>query len=93
MRPSYFSEGHFEPKPKKKAYKSKAQPKKRYNVYRRIRYGFGNNGFSSMLTEAFNEYEKIGDVWAVSEKDAINKVRFRTFGLKETNDGYYAEEI
>lgn len=35
MRPSYFSEGHFEPKPKpkKSAYKSKAQPKRWYDVY------------------------------------------------------------
>lgn len=33
MRPSYFSEGHFEPKPKKSAYKAKAKPKRWYDVY------------------------------------------------------------
>lgn len=95
MRPCYYPKRYFAPKPtpQKSTYKSKAKPKKHYNVYRRIAYGFGNNGYSEMVTEAMNEYEKIGDVWAVSEKDAINKIRFRVFGLKETNYGYFAEEI
>lgn len=57
MRPSYFSEGHFEPKPKpkKSAYKSKAQPIRRYDVYT-------NSGRYVAPTLAVSEAQAVNNV-------------------------------
>ena len=75
MRPSYFSEGHFEPKPKpkpkKSAYKSKAKPKRWYDVYT-------------------NSGRYVSSTLAVSEAKAVNNVRHNTEGDYVGNDGYYA---
>ena len=77
MRPSYFSEGHFEPKPKpkpkKSAYKSKAKPKRWYDVYT-------------------NSGRYVSSTLAVSEAKAVNNVRHNTEGDYVGNDGYYAVE-
>ena len=75
MKP--FNDYDITTKPKAHNRKSK----KHYEVYRRIKYQFGGyDGYSELITDAFNEYEFIGSTWAVSEAQAINNVRHRIFG-------------
>ena len=66
MRPSYFSEGHFEPKPKpnKSAYKSKAKPKKWYDVYT-------NSGRYVSSTLAVSEAKAVNNVRHNTEGDYV----------------------
>ena len=64
MRPSYFSEGHFEPKPKKSAYKSKAQPIRRYDVYT-------NSGRYVSSTLAVSEAKAVNNVRHNTEGDYV----------------------
>ena len=64
MRPSYFSEGHFEPKPKKSAYKSKAKPKRWYDVYT-------NSGRYVSSTLAASEAKAVNNVRHNTEGDYV----------------------
>ena len=64
MRPSYFSEGHFEPKPKKSAYKSKAKPKRWYYVYT-------NSGRYVAPTLAVSEAKAVNNVRHNTEGDYV----------------------
>ena len=66
MRPSYFSEGHFEPKlkPKKSAYKSKAKPKRWYDVYT-------NSGRYVAPTLAVSEAKAVNNVRHNTEGDYV----------------------
>lgn len=48
------------------------------------------------MKRRFYVYENgsfVGDVWAVSEKQAINCVRYRLYKNYRTNDGFEAEEV
>ena len=66
MRPSYFSEGHFEPKPKpkKSAYKAKAKPKRWYDVYT-------NSGRYVAPTLAVSEAQAVNNVRHNTEGDYV----------------------
>lgn len=66
MRPSYFSEGYFEPKskPKKSAYKSKAKPKRHYDIYT-------NNGRYVGSTTAVSEAQAVNNVRHNTKGDYI----------------------
>ena len=64
MRPSYFSDGHFEPKPKKSAYKSKAKPKRHYDIYT-------NNGRYVGSTTAVSEAQAVNNVRHNTKGDYI----------------------
>lgn len=55
MRPCYFSEEHYDTKPKKAAYKSKSKPKKEYDVYT-------NSGKYAGSTMAVSKAQAINNV-------------------------------